>query len=93
MILLRLAIAVPLMIQPALAAEQTAKFAVSNMTCALCPITVRTAMERVPGVIGVDIDPEAAVADVRYEDSLTSPEAIAQASTDAGYPAAMAGPQ
>jgi mercuric ion binding protein len=90
--LLRLAIAVPFLIQPALAAEQTAKFAVSNMTCALCPITVRTAMERVAGVISVDIDPDAAVAEVRYEDSQTSPAAIAQASTDAGYPAAITGP-
>ena len=35
------------------AAEQTVTFAVDNMTCALCPLTVKTAMSGVNGVQSV----------------------------------------
>jgi len=38
------------------AAEQTVTFAVDNMTCALCPVTVKRAMEGVAGVRAVEID-------------------------------------
>ena len=37
-------------------AEQTVTFTVENMTCALCPVTVKRAMEQVDGVRSVEID-------------------------------------
>lgn len=69
------------------AAVETANFAVKNMTCALCPVTVKTAMERVKGVRSVEIDLSAKTATVAFDPSMTTVEAIAAASTNAGYPA------
>ncbi|MCT9000147.1 heavy-metal-associated domain-containing protein [Chelativorans intermedius] len=81
----------PLM-QPARAQTlQTATFTVENMTCALCPVTVKTAMERVEGVQSVTIDFEARTAVVTYDPSLANVEKIKAASTNAGYPAAVKG--
>ena len=73
------------------ASEQTTTFAVENMTCALCPVTVKTAMERVVGVQSVKIDFDAKTATVVFDPSVTTPEAIAAASTNVGYPAAPVG--
>jgi len=70
-------------------ATQTATLAVENMTCALCPVTVKSAMERVNGVRSVAIDFAARTATVVFDPSVTSIDAIAAASTNAGYPAAI----
>lgn len=69
------------------AATQTATFAIQNMTCALCPVTVKSAMEHVRGVRSVRIDFDAKTATVVFDPSVTTLEAIAAASTNAGYPA------
>ena len=73
------------------AAEQTLTFAVDNMTCALCPVTVKRAMEGVEGVHAVEIDFEARTATVVFDTAATSAEAIATASANAGYPARVSG--
>jgi mercuric ion binding protein len=73
--------------QPALAAERSRTFSIANMSCPLCPITVKSAISQVPGVIGVDVDAGLGRAVVRYEDSQVTTAAIAAASTNAGYPA------
>ncbi len=65
----------------------TQEFAVENMTCASCPITVRTAMALVDGVSEVKIDFDSKTAIAVYDPTVTTPDAIAQASTDIGYPA------
>ena len=66
---------------------QTLSFAIEKMTCAMCPITVRKAMEQVSGVEEVKVDFESKTATVTFDPSLAMPEAIAAASTNAGYPA------
>jgi mercuric ion binding protein len=71
------------------ATAQSATFAVENMTCALCPVTVKKAMEKVNGVQSVRIDFDARTATVVFDPAVTSIEAIAAASADAGYPAAV----
>lgn len=73
------------------AAEQTRTFAIKNMTCATCPITVKAAMSRVAGVKLVKIDFNAKTATVTYDPSVTTPARIAAASTDVGYPAQLNG--
>ena len=65
----------------------TATFAIQNMTCAMCPITVRKAMEGVEGVRSVDVDFETKTATAVFDPSTTSTTDIAAASTNAGYPA------
>jgi mercuric ion binding protein len=73
------------------ATAQTATFAIDNMTCALCPITVKRAMEGVAGVQSVTVDFDAKTATVVFDPSVTSVDAIAAASTNAGYPALVHG--
>ncbi|EKE67941.1 heavy-metal-associated domain-containing protein [Tistrella bauzanensis] len=75
----------------AAATERTETFAIENMTCALCPITVKTAMEYVDGVKSVKVNFDAKTATVVYDPSIATVEAIARASTNAGYPATPAG--
>lgn len=71
----------------AAAAERTATFSVERMTCASCPITVRMAIEAVPGVKSVEVDFESKTATVVFDPAVATIEAIAAASANAGYPA------
>ncbi len=71
---------------PTEAAEQTVSMSVERMTCALCPLTVRKAMERVDGVQHVEVDYDTKTATVTFDDTKTTAADIAQASTDVGYP-------
>lgn len=72
---------------PVIAAEQTLTMDIEKMTCALCPLTVRKAMERIDGVQDVEVDYESKIATVTFDDSKTTASAVAQASTEVGYPA------
>ena len=67
--------------------EQQAIFAIENMTCALCPLTVKKAMEKVAGVKSVVVDFDAKTATVVFDPSQASVADIAASSTNAGYPA------
>jgi len=71
--------------------HQTLTFNIEKMTCAACPITVKKAMKKVEGVKDVDVDFEAKTATVNFDLAVTSAEEIAAASTNAGYPASLAG--
>jgi len=75
--------------QAAAATEQTRTFAIENMTCPLCPVTVHKAMTNVDGVKSVDVDFDAKTATVRFDPAVTTVEEIARASTNAGYPATV----
>lgn len=72
------------------AAELTVKFAVENMSCATCPIAVNKAMKGVTGVKSAKADLNTQSAVVVFDDSATTVNAIAAASTNAGYPARLA---
>lgn len=74
----------------AAASERTVTFVVEKMTCAACPITVRTAIRKVEGVKAVRVDFNAGTATVVFDPALTTPEKIGAASANAGYPAAPA---
>jgi mercuric ion binding protein len=69
--------------------ETTVKFAVENMTCATCPISVRKAMERVDGVKEVKVDFESNAATVTFDSSMATASDIGNASTDVGFPASV----
>jgi mercuric ion binding protein len=73
----------------AIAAQRTVTLTVENMTCALCPITVRTAIEHVTGVKDVQVDFETKTAIVVFDDAEATLQDIAEASRQAGYPAAL----
>jgi mercuric ion binding protein len=71
---------------PAWAGPQTVTLAVSKMTCAACPITVKTALSRVRGVTAVSVSFEKQQATVVFDDAQTTVAALTRATTDAGYP-------
>lgn len=73
------------------AAQTEATFYVENMTCALCPLTVKAAMGGVEGVRSVEVDFPAHTAHVVFDASVTDAGAIAKASEQAGYPAQVRG--
>tara|TARA_R110000744_G_C19329142_1_gene558389 strand:+ start:740 stop:1039 length:300 start_codon:yes stop_codon:yes gene_type:complete len=70
----------------ATAAEQTIKLSVPDMTCISCPYMVKQAISAVDGIKAVEATMEDRSATVTFEDTLTSIEAIQQATADIGYP-------
>lgn len=75
-----------LLASPAWAASKTATLAVSNMTCATCPITVKHALTKVAGVSKAVVDFDKKQAVVTFDDAKTNVAALVKATTDAGYP-------
>ena len=71
--------------------DETVTFDVEKMTCATCPIAVRKAMQRVEGVIEVEVSMEDESAVVTYDPNVTTAAKIGQASTDVGFPAKTRG--
>jgi mercuric ion binding protein len=62
---------------------------VQNMTCSMCSITIRKALEKVPGVIDAKVDYDHKTATVKYDPDKTSPPAFVKATTDAGFPSTL----
>src|SRR6266567_8188362 len=71
------------------AAPQTAVLDLKNMTCAMCSITVHKALEKVPGVIAAEVDYDHKTATVKYDRDKTSPAALVNATTNAGFPSTL----
>jgi len=69
----------------AFAAAQTVTLSVPGMYCAVCPITVRKALEKVAGVSKVNVSYENKEAVVTFDDAKTSIKALEDATFDAGY--------
>jgi periplasmic mercuric ion binding protein len=91
---MRLSIAIMLMLvfsPPVAHAEpaQTVVLDVRNMSCAVCPITVRKALERVPGVIRAKVEYREGSATVTYDPGVASPAQIAEATGSAGFPSTV----
>lgn len=76
---------------PAMSAEQTIKLSVPGMTCASCPFIVKKAVSAIEGVKAVEATMEDFSATVTFEDTLTSIQAIQQATADIGYPSSLFG--
>lgn len=74
---------------PAWAAPQSVTLAVSKMTCAGCPITVKKALSRVPGVTEVSVSYEKKQATVMFDDTQATVEALTRATTDVGFPSTL----
>lgn len=69
--------------------SRTATLDVANMDCAVCPITVRKALEKVPGVGSAKVDLKTHRAVVAFDPSKTTPELLTKATTDAGFPSTV----
>ena len=79
-----------LAIGTALAAPpQTATLAVENMTCGTCPIVVKKALEKVPGVSATAVDFDKKTATVTFDPDKASTARLTQATTEAGFPSKL----
>jgi len=60
---------------------------VPSMNCSLCPITVSAVLRKQPGVRSATGDLATKTAQVEFDPDTTTPARLAQAVSDAGYPA------
>jgi periplasmic mercuric ion binding protein len=74
---------------PAQAEERRVQLDVKGMNCATCPITVRLALKRVPGVLEAKVTLDPPIAEVIYDDAKTNAERLARATADAGFPSSL----
>ena len=65
---------------------QTATLAVENMTCGTCPIVVKKALERVPGVTSTSVDFQKKTATVSFDPVKTTSAKLSQVTAEAGFP-------
>lgn len=68
---------------------RTVTLDVENMTCSMCPITVRKSLEAVTGVKAAQANDETHTATVTYDPALVSPQDLIRATTEAGYPSSV----
>lgn len=93
---LAVALALGFLISPmaAEAAETTAVLAVHHAGCVLCGPIIKSTLEHVKGVTGVQVTQPNGDADVRatvtFDDKQATTAALIKATTDRGYPAELA---
>lgn len=72
------------------AKPQTVTLDLPTMNCAMCPITVKKALNKVEGVTEAEVSYEHKQAVVTFEDTQTSIKKLIDATTNAGYPSTIA---
>lgn len=65
---------------------------VPGMTCSLCPIAVSGVLRKQPGVRNATADLATKTAQIVFDPEKTSPARLAQAVSEAGYPATARSP-
>ena len=75
-----------------MAANRSVMLEVQNMTCSVCPLTVKKALNNVNGVQQVEIDYESKIATVTFDDAVTTTAKLTEATTNAGYPSTVKKP-
>lgn len=71
--------------------EQLTTLLVSGMTCGHCESTVKSTLERTPGVHRADVRLDDGVAEVAHDDSVSGPE-LANAVSQVGFEASVRPP-
>ncbi len=68
---------------------KTAVLDVRNMTCGMCPITVKQALQKLPGVVEAKVDFEQKTASVRFDPDKADAATLVKATTQAGFPSTL----
>lgn len=68
---------------------RTVSLSVPTMDCPVCPITVKQALTKVPGVTRAEVSFDKRQATVTFDDAKTNVEALTRATTNAGYPSTL----
>ncbi len=71
---------------PVWAATKTVTLDVPGMTCPVCPITIKKALNKVQGVSRVNVNYEKKQAVVTFDDTKADTKTLVEATTDAGFP-------
>jgi copper chaperone len=66
---------------------QTVTLKVNGMTCQGCARSVKNVLERVPGVLGAEVDLERGAARIQIDQARLAPGALKAAIEEAGYEA------
>ncbi len=74
----------------AVAATRQVTLTVPTMDCATCPVTIKVALLKVPGVSRAVVSYAHRNAKVTFDDGKTSVSALTKATVDAGYPSFLA---
>ncbi len=69
--------------------SKTVTFDVPGMTCRVCPITIRKALEKVKGVTEAKASFDTKTATVTFDPGKTNIEALTKAMANAGYPSTL----
>ncbi len=72
--------------------QQTVTLNIENMTCAMCKVTIKKALQKVDGVQQVTVDYDSKTAVVTFDSKKSDSAALIKATTDAGYPGSLATP-
>ena len=75
--------------EAAAAKEQIITLAVENMTCSMCPVTVRKALEMQEGVSEADVSLEPPRAVVTFDDEHIDVQTLMVTTTNAGFPSSV----
>ena len=68
------------------AAQRKVTLSVPTMDCETCPITIRIALMKVPGVTSALVSYKKRTAVITFDDAATNVAALARATENAGYP-------
>lgn len=71
---------------PLWAATQTVTLSVPGVDCAACPITIKQALMKVPGVSKANVSFETRQAIVTFDDTRTDVGSLTRATKNVGYP-------
>lgn len=75
----------------AFAANRQVTLTVPTMDCATCPVTIKVALLKVPGVSRAVVSYARRNAIVTFDDAKTDVAALTKATDSAGYPSFLAG--
>lgn len=73
-------------VSPVWAAPKTTLLAVPSMNCAACPVTVKLALTKTPGVTKAEVNLDKRQVLVSFDDTKTTAALLKQATSNAGYP-------
>jgi mercuric ion binding protein len=68
---------------------ETVTLDVKDMTCAVCPIIIKKALEKMPGVTNVKVDFDKKTASVTFDPDKASAATLTKATSDAGFPSTV----
>lgn len=70
--------------------QQTVTLNIENMTCAMCTVTIKKALQKVDGVKQVTVDYDSKTVLVTFDSIKADSAALIKATTNAGYPGTLA---